>query len=260
MVLAPLIVGLWIVPLQILHVAFGVAWVAAYLAYLDFQGWLRARGRRRRRFVAPLVTYGSLAAAAGAVVVVARPALIRLAPVLAVLLTISVVCVARGAVRSALNDLVAQASACLSPVMVAVIAAPAGGLRGGWLGLCVGSGPGDGGAWLASVCLFAYFAGTTFYVKTMIRQRGKLGWYVASVGYHAVVVAAAWVFVAGAVRASDATPGATGLEWLLAAMATALLARAAAMPQLWPDASPRKVGVGEVLATLVLMVMVIGLA
>jgi hypothetical protein len=250
MVLAPLVVGLWITPLQILHGVFSVAWVAAYLASLDLQEWLRARGRRRR-FVAPLGVYCAVAVGGGAVVLAARPALIRLAPVLAILLAISVVCIVRGAIRSVLNDLAAQASACLCPVMVAVIGAPASGSGGGWLGLDVGSGPGDGGAWLASTFLFSFFASATVCAKAMIGQRGEPGWNSVSVACYAAIAVGAWVVaIVLAIGLPDRALPACSL-------ATSLLAYAAVIPRLWLRATPKQVGQGEVAATALLMVMVI---
>lgn len=43
------------------------------------------------------------------------------------------------------------------------------------------------------LAVFAYFMGTVLYVKTMIRERGSIGYRRASVGYHPMVfVLATW--------------------------------------------------------------------
>ena len=41
-------------------------------------------------------------------------------------------------------------------------------------------------AWLLAAVIATYFAGTVFYVKTLIRERGSEPYYWLSVGFHAL--------------------------------------------------------------------------
>jgi hypothetical protein len=105
-------------------------------------------------------------------------------------------------------------------------------------------GVGEGTDWRRAAVLFAiawlYFAGTVFYVKTMIRERGSVAYYRASVAVHAV----------SALVVSAVSP------WLTALFAWLLL-RAALMPRLAARARVRPMQVGLVeLANAVLLVVV----
>ena len=234
MLIAPMVVGAAIGPFSAPAVLFVIAWVAAYIAYQDAQSWLRASTAQRPAFVRPLLVYAALAAAPGLALIIWRPGVVAWLAVLAAPVAASLVLVARGAVRSVANDVIAQAIACLSTVILPGLAV-AGSLR--W----PPPGAERGNLWAAAACLFAYFAGTTFYVKTMIRRRNKPGWYVASVAYHAVVCALAFL-----------TPS----VWLIV-VATVLLARAVAVPRWFRRATPKQIGLGEMALTAVIVVVTI---
>ena len=86
-------------------------------------------------------------------------------------------------------------------------------------------------AWLLTGILTAYFAGTVFYVKTMIRERGEAGYLAASIAFHALAtIAMLWVHPA------------------LVALFALLTARAAIAPRF--ALSPKLVGIGEAFATV----------
>jgi len=235
MAIAPLIVGCWFGGFQATHLLLVPAWLAAFVFYQDLQGAMRAPDNRRRRYATPIIVYGAVALACTVPLLVLRPALWWWAPAFAVLVAVSAVCVARKAVRSLLNDLATQAAACL---MVGV-------------GFEVGTGPVGAftwiGVWTATVFLFLYFAGTSFYVKTVIRERGRPRWYAASLVYHGVVlvVVGAWAF---AVTDDGLAP----FGWTMAAVAAVMLARAAVVPRL-PGVTPPRVGFGEVGLTVVVV-------
>ena len=231
MLAAPLIVGIVLGGPSLRHVLLVPAWVAAYLFYQTFTNWYRAAAGQRRRYRTPMIVYAAIATALGVPLLMVTPRLLWWSPVFVVLSAVTLGCIVRKAVRSLLNDLATQAAACLVAV-VAVDAATAPHVS-----LAV--------AWIAAGCLYAYFAGTSFYVKTMIRERGRGGWYAASVIYHSVVLAgmAALGFV-------FARPAAA---WFATCVAVLLLARAVVVPRRWPKAKPLAIGVGEIVLTVLVI-------
>jgi hypothetical protein len=91
-------------------------------------------------------------------------------------------------------------------------------------------------AWALATVLAGYFVGTLFYVKTMIRERDSRAYYRLSVGYHLIVaVAMAWA------------------SWWLAGLFALLAVRAAVLPG--RGLSPKKVGIGEILANVAVVVV-----
>jgi hypothetical protein len=194
------------------------AWLAGYLlSYFVFQA---VKSRRPARYRTQLLVYASVAVPLTALVLAARPAVLWYAPAYAALFAVNAWYAARRRERALANDLVAVLQSCL---IVPVVATIAGRPPSTVLPVFV-------------LCL-AYFAGTVFYVKTMIRQRGNRTYQRWSAGYHLVALAAAaWV-----------SPWAAGLfAWLLA--------RAILLPlRGW---SPRRVGLVEMANCLLLLVCV----
>jgi hypothetical protein len=194
------------------------AWLAGYLlSYYVFQA---ARSRRPRRYRAQLWLYGAIAVPLTVVVVAARPAVLWYAPAYAALLAVNLGYAARRRERALANDLASVLQSCLIVLVMATIAGHSVRTAVDAFVLCV-----------------AYFAGTVFYVKTMIRERGNPVYRWWSAGYHAVAVpVAAWVSVWAAVF----------FAWLLA--------RAVVVPlRGWP---PKRVGVLEMVNCALLLVCV----
>lgn len=199
------------------HALLLVAWLVGYLAFHAAGLWLRSG--RRPRYRRPVAVYGGVALVLLTALLASAPGLLRWSPVFAVLLTVSLVASIRRADRSWWNDAVTVGAACLlTPVAAGVGAqtAPAGPL------------------WTATGVLAAYFMGTVPYVKSMIRDRDDPRVLLASVVYHAVVAAVLAVV--------DPVLGVVGLL---------LAARAAVVPWRWPRARPGVLGIGEVVATVV---------
>jgi hypothetical protein len=222
MLLAPVLVGSLIGDTSWWHLLLAVAWLSSYGTYFAATRWLRSG--RRARYRPPLLGHAALLVVLGGGLLIARPGLLRWAPVYAVLLAVSLVCSHRRADRSWLNDVVTVLAASLMTVVAAGLDGPA---------------PGD--SWIAAGLLAAYFLGTVPYVKTMIRDRGKPRTYRISLGYHAALL----------IGASEAAwwPGSPGRTWLLVAIAVALLLRAALLPRR-DRVRPALVGAGEVVATV----------
>jgi hypothetical protein len=197
------------------------AWLAGYLlSYFVFQA---VKSRRPGRYRAQVLLYGGIAVPLAALVVAARPAVLWYAPVYGVLFALNAWYAYRRRERALLNDLASVVQSC---VMVLVVATVAGVPPVAVLDVFV-------------LCL-AYFAGTVFFVKTMIRERGNVTYRRLSIGYHAVaVVAVAWVSL-----------------WSVALFGW-LLARAIVLPgRGW---SPKRVGLVEMANCVALLGCVVAL-
>ncbi|MGC9668132.1 YwiC-like family protein [Planosporangium sp. 12N6] len=195
-----------------------VAWVAGYLlSYYVFQA---VKSRRVSRYRDQLVLYAAVAAPLAAVVVIARPRVLLYAPVYAALFAVNAWYAARRRERAFVNDVASVLQSCL---MVFVVGAVAGVAPTAVLGAFV-------------LCL-AYFLGTVYYVKTIIRERGNPAYLRLSVGYHVLAFAvAAWFG-----------------PWSAALFAW-LLARAALVPRLgW---TPKRTGVVEIANSALLLLVV----
>lgn len=169
------------------------AWLTGYLmSYFVFQA---IKTRRLARYRGQISLYAAVAAPLAAIVIAARPAVLWYAPAYAALFAVNAWYAARRRERALLNDVVSVLQSCLIALVVTTIA---------------GQPPGDGLP-VFMVCL-AYFIGTIFYVKTVIRERGNPTYQRWSVGYHAAVV----LVVAAAAAAAWLSPWAVVLfAWLL---------------------------------------------
>jgi hypothetical protein len=207
------------------HLPLFALWIVGYLAFFAVSRWLRSR--RRRRDLPPVLVYGAACVPLGLAVVVLDPGLVRWAPLFVPLLALSAWLMVQRRERSLANDASVVVAACLmAPVAFAA------GEGADWPAL-----------WVVFGVLVAYFLGTVLYVKTMIRERGRRGYVVASVGYHLLGTAAA-ALVAAAGAAS----------WWLPAVWLALTGRALAGPVATNRRArplrPAVIGVGEIVASL----------
>lgn len=235
MVLAPPVVGAVGSGATWRHGLLLVTWVVGYLAYEATVLWLKAR--RRRRWWPPVRAYGVAAVVLGVALVASAPRLLAWGVVYAPLLGASLALSAARKDRGLANDTVTVVAAGLMGVVASGLGSHA---PDAWL-------PGDGSAeaWLPAAVLTAYFLGTVLYVKTMIRERGSRPMLVASVTYHAALPVVAVV--------AAPTLGAVVDVPALVALLAALAARAVLVPQLAPRATPLQIGIGEIVATVVLV-------
>lgn len=236
MLSVPLLVGVVRSGPSLSHLLVGLFWFAGYFAFFAAGQWLRARRslRRRRALVPPLLTYTSLSALLGLVLAWDRPDLLPWTVAFLPLAATSLAHSWRHRDRALLNDAVTIAAACL----IAMVAYQIGTQTGftladhGWRVMA--------GATLA---LFGYFFGTGLYVKTVIRERSNRAYHRASVGYHALVtLLALWALLAGA-----------GVPWTVVVFFGVMTARAAVMAG--RTVRPRSVGLGELAASTVLLVL-----
>jgi hypothetical protein len=191
------------------------AWIAGYLlSYYVFQA---VKSRRASRYRGQMMLYAAVAAPVATLVAAARPNVLLYAPAFAALFAVNAWYALRRRERALANDLASVVQSCL---MVFVVATVGGTSPGAVLGVF-------------TLCL-AYFVGTVFYVKTMIRERDNPAYRRWSIGYHGLaLVVAAWL-----------SPWAAALfAWLLL--------RAALLPG--RGLSPKRVGVIEILNSVLLL-------
>lgn len=210
-------------------VALGALWLVGYLAY--FAGGLWLKSRRRPRYRRPMLVYGAIAAALGVVVLVLDPALVLWAPAFLPFLALGLWASAQRTERSVAAGAAMTVAASLMTV-VAYAACRSSGAPVPALPMEV---------WLVAALLLAYLFGTVLYVKTMIRERGVRSYVVASVAYHAAVT------VAAGVLAVVHDPS----WWWATAFLAAVTVRAAVLPG--RPLSPKAVGIGEIVATVLLL-------
>lgn len=213
MLASPFLVGFLASSPRWVHLPLLLVWFVGYFAFFATGLWLRSG--RRARFLPPVRAYVSATVPLGLLVLLLRPDLVVWAPLFAPLLLAGLWFAARRQDRSLPSGLATILAACLmTPVAFDA---------------------GDGSdwvrAWTLTGVLAAYFVGTLFYVKTMIRERDSHAHHRLSVGYHLVVtVAMAWV------------------SWWLVGLFALLAVRAAVLPG--RGLSPKQVGVGEILANV----------
>lgn len=223
MLAGPLLVGALAAGLSWLHLPLAVFWFLGYFAFFAISLWLKSG--RRRTYLPPALAYPLLAVPPALVVAAARPDLVRWVPAFLAPLGVGLWASARRTERSLLSGLATTAGSSL----MALVAYDVGG-GGDWRR-----------AWTLAAVQAAYFCGTVFYVKSMIRARGDLTFRALSIGYHAAVTTvAAATLVAG----GGHWPG---LSWAVVVVLAALTARAALVPRL--DPTPPQIGIGEIAST-----------
>lgn len=232
MLAVPYLAGLLAAGYRWADAALAGAWLAGYLlSYYLFQS---VKSRRPGRYRAQLLLYAAVAAPLAALVVAARPQVLWYAPGYAALLAVNAWYAARRRERALLNDVASVLQSCLVVLVVATIA-----------------GTVTAAALVAFLLCLAYFLGTVFYVKTMIRERGNPRYRRWSAWYHVLALAAAAAQLVAAAPSLRST-AATG-PWAAALFAW-LLARAVVLPG--RGLAPKRVGLIEMANCAALLAIV----
>ncbi|MBW3086613.1 hypothetical protein KEM60_02842 [Austwickia sp. TVS 96-490-7B] len=204
---------------------------------------VRGRGRDISAYLPALSTYGTIAAILGAAVVWYRPWLLLWLPVYLPLAAISLLHSWRRQDRALTNDAVTIAAACL----FAGVAFQAGDQGAPWLQQAAGR---DWSSMVAVIAaLLGYFFGTALYVKTMIRERLNRSYRRWSIGYH-LAWTACWPV---ALWLGAPVPVGTAVQ--LTVFCAVLTARAAVLAG--RRVRPAVVGVGEIVASVVLLMITV---
>ncbi len=217
MLASPVLVGVLHAGVTWVHLPLTLFWFVGYFAFHATSVWLKSGRRARHR--PPVLAYGTAAAVTGAVVAGVDPGLIRWAPLFVVPLGVGLV--AASARRE--RELLAGLTTTVGSTLMAVVAADAG------------VDPDLPTAWVLAAVQAAYFCGTVFYVKSAIRERGNARFLACSVAFHAAAtIAMVWV------------------SWGLVVVFAMLTVRAGVVPPRRP--TPKALGIGEVIATVVVAV------
>lgn len=208
-------------------------WLVGYFEFFALSQWLRSRFKPR--YLPAVRAYAVATAMLGLGVLALRPQWWSWALVFAPLVTLSLWLAWRRRDRGLLSGVSTVLAASLLPMVM-----------------------GSDGVWpwtippeLVGISLvsFGYFFGTVLYVKTIIRERGSLGWVLASVGWHLLCVAGALALPAPMPRV------------LLASFFALMAARAWFVPWLGPlrgrNFTARAVGIGEFVATGLLVLVLL---
>jgi hypothetical protein len=170
MLASPLLVGVLASGVAWVQLPLAVFWFAGYFAFFATSLWLKAH--RRAKWFPPVRAYGLLTAALGVVVLVLDPGLVRWAPLFALPLGIGLYAAAHRNDRALLSGLATTAGSALMTVVA------------------YDAGPGSdvSRAWALALVQLLYFAGTVFYVKTVIRERDNPAYRWLSGGFHVLAL------------------------------------------------------------------------
>lgn len=218
MLASPLAVGILAGGPAWVHVPLTAFWFVGYFAFFATSLWLKAR--RRPRYWPPVRAYGTAASVLGLVTLAVQPSLIVWAPLFILPLGVGLWAAAARRERELLSGLTTVVGSGLMTV-VAYAAGPGTDLQR---------------AWLLALTQFLYFAGTVFYVKSAIRERGNQRFLVVSIAAHAVATVVVLTFS----------------PWL-ALVFLLLTVRAAVVPGL--GFTPKQLGIGEIVSTVVVAVV-----
>ncbi len=246
MLVAPPVVGALVAGPRWQHALLLLVWLVGFCAYNAAGLWLKAR--RRPRWLPPVRAYGAATVVLGGLLVATAPSLLTWALAYAPLLAASLGYSARRDERSLANDLLTVVAAGLMVVVAAGVPVAAGPTGAGtWF-----PGADDAHAWALAATFVAYFAGTVLYVKTMIRERGNRAMLRSSVLFHAALP----VLLLGTAALVPAVGRLLPVP-TLAVLLALLAVRAVVVPLRWPTATPKAVGIGEIVATTALVVVLL---
>lgn len=233
MVVVPPILGIVEGGFRWAHIPLYALWFIGYFFFYCATVWLRSHCKAR--YAAPVKAYGAAVLGLGLISLVCAPFLWRWALLFAPLVAVAALAAWKREDRSLASGLDTVAAASLMvPVMYDVSTDGAAGLGG------------TAHVWALAALFFGYFAGTVFYVKTNIRERGSTPYLFASVAWHA-----AWTAAVIALAMHDAIGRWHAVVWALMA------ARAVAVPLYGRIRTPlpvRAIGIGEILASIAFIV------
>ncbi len=219
--------------LALVHVLLFAFWMVGYFCFFATSLWLKSHFKRR--YVQAMATYGAVAGVLGVWVLALRPGWWSWVLVFAPLTGYALWTSYARRERELVSGFVTILAATLIPVVMGSVALWA---PGGMPTLAV----------VSAVC-FGYFFGTVLYVKTLIRERGKLSYVVASVAWHLACAALAM-----------AIPAPLPAIWV-AAFFLAMALRAGLVAALGPmrgrNVSAKTVGFWEFVSTLTLIAILV---
>ncbi|MGG3455923.1 hypothetical protein D3C81_756370 [compost metagenome] len=169
MLVVPFLFGMLASTPGAIHGLLFVCWLLIYLLMFPLLQWIRTG--KAARFRKPVLFYGALLVPAAAALVLFRPIVLLMALLFVPLFAINALYAKRKRERALLNDIAAIVQFSL---MV-------------FISYKLGGGTDFRLAMELFLISTAYFIGTAFYVKTIIRERNNKRFYAYSVAYHLVL-------------------------------------------------------------------------
>lgn len=239
MLAVPLIVGIVLAGFSWTQLVLALTWFIGYFAFFAIGRWVKSH--YKDRFFPPARAYSLLVAPFGVALVILDPGILWWVPVYSPLVAISLWCSYKRRDRSLLNDGVTILAASLM-IPVAFDAAESARVLDPLYDLTTAQ------VWAIFTLVLVYFLGTVPYVKSMIRKRGDAAYRRKSVLFHVL----AGIVACGALWF-------TGLAvWPAALFLLVTVVRADVVPR-FTTASPKQTGIGELVMSIALTALVIGL-
>ncbi|MDO5094875.1 MAG: YwiC-like family protein [Propionibacteriaceae bacterium] len=237
MLVLPYLLGLiWAIGADRFHPALlvlGPVWIIGYFAFFATATWLKSNFKPRYR--PAVVTYSGIVVVLGGLLLVLKPGWWAWALVFGPLTGLGLWLAWRRRERSLLSGFATVSAASLLPLVMGSDSPVALG------GLPVLPG--------LSLACFGYFFGTVFYVKTNVRERGRVSYIWYSVAWHAACTVLFAVVDFGLPR------------WWLVAFFAACTLRAGLVPMLGPmsgrKVTTKQLGYTEMIVTAVLVAILV---
>ncbi len=208
MVTIPPLVGVIEGGFRLIEVLVFALWFVGYFLFYSATVWLKSRCKKR--YFPPVRLYGLIVVVLGLASMVSAPYLWRWALVFSPLVAVAAWEAWKRDERSLISGLDTIVAACLMiPVMFDIAGNGAPSFAA------------SPRAWLLTALFFGYFAGTLFYVKTNIRERGSNLYLAASILWHA-----SWTVAAGVLAVRQE------VSWIHVAVWLAIATRAVVIPLL----------------------------
>lgn len=217
MVIAPLVVGAIAGGLAWVHLPLLAFWLSGYFLFFAASLWLKSK--RKERYWPPVRAYLISSTILGLITLAFEPRLIMWSPAFLPAVIIGFWAAAQRRDRELESGLATLVGSALMTVVAYV----------------AGDGSDMTRAWLLAAVQFLYFAGTIFYVKTVIRERNNPAFFRWSIVVH----------LASAVLVAFISP------WM-GIIFVVLAARAAIVPRFAP--TPKALGIGEIFSTVIVSV------
>lgn len=170
MLIAPIVSMMLSTGFHFMQLLLILGWLSAYCFNhylgLTIKSWRRKD--RWTRYRKQQLAYGLIALIIGWSIIVENIALLNLAPVFIFVFAVNLIAIKQGEERNWINDLLGIALSILVGGITAYVI----------------TGSIDSEQIFVLLALAIYFIGTVWYVKTIIREKGKAGWFWLSVIWH----------------------------------------------------------------------------
>ncbi|EEL50103.1 MULTISPECIES: YwiC-like family protein [Bacillus cereus group] len=169
MLLIPFLLSFLLGKPTLYHIPLFIAWLCIYLATYPFLMYIKQT--RKKEFLHSAIVYFSMACLFGTISLFYEWRILLFAVIMLPLFFVNIYFARQKKERALINDICAILVFCI----------------GGLISYYFSMKTIDGAAWWIAIASFLYFLGSTFYVKTMIREKNNPIYRYISWGYHIVL-------------------------------------------------------------------------